>query len=333
MKITIYTLQKLLGILLIVLMLGEFSTLTIACKPKKVEAPVATPIPTPVPALGNLIFVQGGHLVELNLTNSEITPLTSGKSTEWFPATSPKGDQVVYWSNADSNVYNLWKLDLMNSQRTQLTFTDVNGLPTNEQNLLLNASASWSKDGKTIIYAQDGDIWAIDSDGYNPKTIISGQGAICPNFSPDGKSVMYLSNLNDTVYNLYVLNQSDKTIKQITQYTDWNVGSPSYSSDGSKILFNLYRGDVTQVYTAKADGSEPINLTNNVRSLSPCFGQGDKKIYYAAYGPSGDSNLNIYIMSATGADVKSLTTDGGASPSWAPIFMPTSSPISSIKQN
>jgi len=327
MKITLNAIQKLVGILLVVLVLSEFSTLTIACKPKKIEASIATPTPTPVPALGNLIFVQGGHLVELNLTNSEITPLTTGKSTEWFPVTSPKGDQVVYWSNADSNVYNLWKLNLTNSQRTQLTFNDVNGLPSNEQNLLLNASASWSRDGKTIIYAQDGDIWAIDSDGYNPKTILSGQGAICPNFSPDGKSVLYLSNLNDAVYNLYVLNQSDKTIKQITQYTDWNVGAPSYSMDGSKILFNLYRGDVTQVYTAKADGSEPINLTNNVRSLSPCFGQDDKKIYYAAYGPSGDSNLNIYIMSASGADVKALTTNGGASPSWAPLFVlaPTAS--------
>ena len=320
MKTMLLNFQKLTGVLLVILLIGEFSTLTIACKPKIVETSVAAPTPTPVPPLGNVIFVKGGHLVEFSLTDSQTTPLTSGKSTEWFPTVSPKGDQVVYWSNADSSVYNLWDLNLTNLQRTQLTFNDKDGLPPSEQNLLLNASASWSADGKTIIYAQDGDIWAIDSDGYNPKTILSGQGALCPNFSPDSKSVLYLSNLNDTVYNLYVLNQSDKTIKQITQYTDWNVGAPSYSTDGSKILFNLYRGDLTQVYTAKADGSSPINLTSNIRSLSPSFGQGDKKIYYAAYGP--DSDLNIYVMSANGTDVKALTTDGGSSPSWAPIFAP-----------
>jgi len=316
--------QKLAGIFLTLLIMVEVSTFNIACKPKKVEVPVLAPTPTPVPPLGNVIFVQGGHLVEFNLTNSQITPLTSGKSTEWFPKVSPKGDQVIYWSNADSNVYNLWSLNLINSQRTQLTFNDQTGLPPSEQNLLLNASASWSADGKTIIYAQDGDIWAIDSDGYNPKTVLSGQGALCPNFSPDGKSVLYLSNLNDLVYNLYLLNQSDKSIKKITDYTDWNVGAPSFSADGSKILFNLYRGDLTQVYTAKTDGSEPINLTSNIRSLSPSFGQGDKKIYYAAYGPSEDSDLNIYVMSANGADTKALTTDGGSSPSWAPIFVPVS---------
>jgi Tol biopolymer transport system component len=331
MRTIITNLQKTTGIFLVLIILAGFLTETIACKPKVVEAPAAVPTPTPVPPLGNVIFVQDGHLVEFNLTNSEITPLTSGKSTEWFPKASPKGDQVIYWSNADSNVFNLWSLNLNNSQRTQLTFNDQTGLPPNEQNLLLNTSASWSADGKTIIYTQDGDIWSMDSDGYNPKTILSGQEALCPNFSPDGKSVLYLSNLNDLVYNLYLLNQSDKTIKKVTDYTDWNVGAPSFSADGSKILFNLYRGDVTQVYTAKVDGSEPINLTNNVRSLSPSFGQGDKKIYYAAYGPSGDSDLNIYVMSSNGTDVKALTTDGGASPSWAPIYVPTSAPTTPSK--
>jgi len=331
MKNKIINLQKIAGIFLILILFGGFLISTIACKPKVVEAPVTPPTPTPVPPLGNIIFTQGGHLVEFNLTTSETAPLTSGKSTEWFPKVSPKGDQVLYWSNADSNVYNLWSLNLGNSQRTQLTFNDQTELPSNEQNLLLNTSASWSSDGKTIIYTQDGDIWAMDSDGYNPKTILSGQAALCPNFSPDGKSVLYLSNLNDLVYNLYLLNQSDKTIRKVTNYTDWNVGAPSFSVDGSKILFNLYRGDVTQVYTAKADGTDPINLTNNVRSLSPSFGQGDKKIYYASYGPSGDSDLNIYVMSANGTDVKALTTDGGASPSWAPIFVPVSAPATPSK--
>ena len=118
-----------------------------------------------------------------------------------------------------------------------------------------------------------------------------------------------------------------KTITQITNYTDWNVGSPSYSMDGSKILFNLYRGDETQVYTAKSDGTDPLNLTNNVRSLSPRFGQDDKKIFYASYGTGSDSTLNIYVMSSNGTDVKALTTNGGSSPSWAVGFTAVSSVV------
>ncbi len=306
---------------MVLALVAGFSTLSLtACKPRKIQTSDTTPVPTPLPVFGNVVFVQGGHLVEMNLANSAITPLTSGKSIEWFPVVSPHGDQVLYWSNADSDVYNLWKLNLSDAQRTQLTFDDQDGLPPNEQNLLMNAGAAWSTDGKTIIYAQGGDIWAIDSDGYNPKTILSGHGSLCPSFSPDGKSVLYLSSLNDTVYNLYVLNQSDNTIKQITHYTDWNVGSPSYSSDGSRILYNLYRGDVTQIYTARADGTDPLNLTSNVRCLSPRFGQGDKKVYYAAYGTDAESVLNVYVMSLNGLDVTELTMNGGSSPSWAAGF-------------
>ncbi len=301
------------------------------CKPKKVQTEQPTPVPTPVPVLGSVVFTQGGHLVALNLANNQTTPLTSGKSTEWFPVVSPKGDQVVYWSNADTNIYNLWKMDLASAQRTQLTFNETDGLHPSDQNLLMNDAATWSTDQKSIVYAQDGDIWQIDADGYNPKTILSGHAAFCPSYSPDGKSVLYLSAGNDPVYNLFTMNLSDHTIKQITQYTDWNVGSPNYSADGTKIVFNLYRRDVTQIYMTKSDGTDPLNLTNNVRSLSPRFGQGDKKVYYAAYGVGDETTLNIYVMSTNGLDVKALTTNGGASPSWGTQFNTAPAPAAKTK--
>jgi len=51
--------KKLTGFFLAMLFLAEFSTLTIGCKPKIVEAPVAAPTATPIPPLGNLIFCAG----------------------------------------------------------------------------------------------------------------------------------------------------------------------------------------------------------------------------------------------------------------------------------
>jgi len=85
---------------------------------------------------------------------------------------------------------------------------------------------------------------------------------------------------------------------------------------------------VTQVYLTKADGSDPINVTSTGHCLSPRFGQGDKKIYYASSGSGGDTTLNIYAISANGLDAKAITTNGGASPTWiaqivAPAAVPT----------
>jgi TolB protein len=254
----------------------------------------------------------------MDLESSQVTPLTSGKSTEWFPACSPLGDQVVYWSNAEGN-YNLWKVNLDGSNRVQLTFEEDGGLQPSEENLLINAAASWSPDGKKIYYSLNGELWVMDSDGYNPETLLTGKKAFCPFVSLDGSTLYFISNSEDPVYNLWTLNFQDKSLKKLTNYTDWNVGSPSLSADGKKILFNLYRANTSQVYTMNAaDGLEPLNLTTNNRSLCPRFAIKDRKILFAAYGSGDDVALNLFLENANGTETKTLTTDGGASPSWAP---------------
>jgi Tol biopolymer transport system component len=291
-----------------------------ACKKKQELPPPPPPTPTPVLPPGSLVFVQRGHLARLDLDNSQVTPLTGGTSTEWFPACSPDGSQVLYWSNAEGGVYNLWKINLDGSNRTQLTYDDTNTLKTSDQNLLVNDAASWSADGKRIYYAINGNIWVMDWDGFNPETVLNGHSALCPVPSPDGKSVVFITNADDTVYNLWSVTLSDKTVNKLTSYTDWNVGSPSFSKDGRRILFNLYKSDMTQVYTVDAaDGSNPINLTQNNRSLCPRFAQNDKKIVFCSYGTGEDVGLEVYLMNANGTEIgKSLTPDGGSSPSWAP---------------
>lgn len=287
------------------------------CRSKQAPPPPA-PIPTPTPLAGNIVFTQSGHLAKLSLRDSQTTPLTSGKSSEWFPSCSPKGSQVAYWSNAENGVYNLWKLNLEDSKRVQLTFNDENILGSGDLNLLLNDSPAWTADGRSIVYVQNGDVWQIDADGFNPETLLSGHAALsaCP--SPDGKTLVYVSSDNDSAYNLFLLTLSDKSVKKLTNYTDWNVGSPSYSPDGKKILFNLYHGDSSQLYTVNLDGSEAGSVTTDLHSLCPKYVQNGSKILYCTYGAGEDSALNIYLMNANGTDPKPLTTQGGASPSWGP---------------
>ena len=305
---------------------------TTGCKRK--EAPPPPPAPTPIPVIppGSIVFIQRGHLARLDLESSQITPLTSGKSTEWFPSCSPAGDQVIYWSNAEGG-YNLWKINLDGSNRVQITFEQDNGLQTGDQNLLVNAAASWSADGKRIYYVIGGDLWVMDSDGFNPETVLLGHKALCPFVSADGKILYFISDIDDAVRNLWALTLSDKTAKKLTEYTDWNVGSPSMSSDGKKIIFNLYRANTSQVYTVSPDGSDALNLTTNNRSLCPRFAMKDRKIVYCAYGIGEDVALNMFIMNNNGTEIKPLTTEGGSSPSWAPArilsIAPVSSPVTS----
>lgn len=317
--------------LALLLVLGLLTTT--GCKKKIEIPPPPPPTPTPVIPPGSLVFIQKGHLARLDMDSSQITPLTSGRSTEWFPVCSPKGDQVIYWSNyvegaGPLGVYNLWKMNLDGSARIQLTFEEEGTLQTSDQNLRINDSASWSFDGKRVLYVVGGDIWVMDSDGFNPETLLLGHNALCPILSPDGKTVVFITNTDDQVYNLWALNLEEKTVKKLTNYTDWSVGSPSYSMDGKKILFNLYRSNVTQVYTVNAeDGSEPLNITNNSHSLCPRFAVNDRKVVYSSFGTGEDSGLNLFSVNINGTETKTLTTDGGASPSWAPARVVAAAPL------
>jgi Tol biopolymer transport system component len=303
------------------LLIGTFGAW--GCRPKKMEAPPPPPTPTPVIPAGSLVYVQRGHLVRLDLESSQNVPLTSGKSTEWFPACSPKGDQVAYWSNAEKGIYNLWMINLDGSNRLQLTFDEESALGAEEQNLLLNDSPAWSSDGKKIIYSLAGELWQMDSDGYNPETLLTGHHAFCPSFSPDGKSILFVSMGEDTVYNLWAMSLSDRSLKKLTNYSDWNVGSPSYSMDGKKIIFNLYRENQTQVYTVNDDGSNPLNLTNNNRSLCPRFALKDHKLVFCSFETGVDVGLTIDEANINGTEIKPLVTGNASSPSWAPARVVT----------
>ncbi len=119
----------------------------------------------------------------------------------------------------------------------------------------------------------------------------------------------------DPVYNLYKYNLNNHSIVKITNYTDWNVGAPSYSEDGQRILCVLFRENISQIYTMASDGTSAANLTTDNTSLYPRFAQKDKKIVFCA--TSEEMGVEVYMMNANGTDRKKLSPLGGSAPSWA----------------
>ena len=101
-------------------------------------------------------------------------------------------------------------------------------------------------------------------------------------------------------------------------------GAPEWSPDGQRIAFDRYGYDVgsEKVFVAKADGSNPANITdNNTINRAPAWSPDGTKIAFSAGTPDDDSPYeDIYVMSTDGSNRTRLTYDPEPDtyPSWSP---------------
>jgi Tol biopolymer transport system component len=132
-------------------------------------------------------------------------------------------------------------------------------------------------------------------------------------WSPDGTRMAF-SDGND----IWVASQSD--IRNITNTPVGGNVWPTWSPDGFRIAFASMRDGNAEVYSANADGSNPLNLTNNPASDSqPAWSPDGTRIAFAS---DRDGNSEIYSMSAAdGADLTRHTatpTAADTNPVWSP---------------
>ncbi|MBT8397525.1 MAG: PD40 domain-containing protein, partial [Gemmatimonadetes bacterium] len=95
---------------------------------------------------------------------------------------------------------------------------------------------------------------------------------------------------------------------------------PAWSPDGSKIAFTTDRDGNEEVYVMNADGSNPVNLTNNSASDVVWAGGWSPDGTRIVFQTGRTGNSELYVMNADGSDPVNLTTShlqekGGA---WSP---------------
>ena len=116
-------------------------------------------------------------------------------------------------------------------------------------------------------------------------------------FSPDEKTIAYLSNESGT-YQVWKLDVESGKTKQLTNFED-SVGMVRYSPKESTLLFAKDTdGDENyQLYIMNDDGSNPIALTADPKSrfLSPLFSPNGKKIAYTS-NERNKEFFDIYVM-------------------------------------
>ncbi|MGE3174320.1 MAG: TolB family protein [Planctomycetota bacterium] len=215
------------------------------------------------------------------------------------------GLRVTFTSNRNGSL-NLWSCTLDGGDLRQLTTGGSDVGP------------AWSPDGRRLAFHSHRSggwkIWVVEFDAEDrpgrPQRLTKGSGGsfryeYFPCWSPDGAHVAF-ERWDDQRkrFELHVVDRDGGNERTIAR-GDGHDRQPSWSPDGSSLLFTSQRDGDAEVYAAPVDGdAPPRNL-----SRSPAVD------FAAAWSPDGarilfhsdrDGEFATYTMAADGTDVRPL---------------------------
>jgi Tol biopolymer transport system component len=202
----------------------------------------------------------GFDIFKADLDGKNARPLTTTDRYD-AEATIRKDGTIVFTSLRDGDL-DIYTMDKNGKNVKKLT---------NE--LGYDGGPFWSADGKQIVYRayhpqtdkekedylgllKDNlirptklDIWVMNADGSNKRRVTNlNKAAFAPYFFPNGKRIIFSSNLDDPRgrnFELYAVNVDGSDLERIT-YHDLFDGFPMFSPDGKKLVFCSNRNAAKQ---------------------------------------------------------------------------------------
>jgi TolB protein len=288
------------------------------------SAPGSIPLPSAADQLtGHIVYTCQLFKVQamdqvciINADGSGMRRLTTQDNLRhYYPSLAPDGQSVVYSSFRESNVYEIYELDLNDGSLDRLT----NRLG------VLNAPEI-SPDGTAITFTRGNprtgqqQIMVMDRDGGDPGNIPQIEGWD-PTWSPDGGQILYASGAEGTAQ-LFIVNREGGGRRQVSNLPAIR-GRSDWSPDGGSIV--TYSGPAwnREVYIMNADGSNARQLTpTGGNSQGPSFSPDGQWVVFTAYfDHNGDDHgCEIYIIRTDGTDLRRLTDNDYCDyqPRWGP---------------
>lgn len=172
-------------------------------------------------------------------------PLLNGRSPS-SPQMSPDGSKIVFgWNQTGVRKLDLWILDYPSGNKRLLVEANkVMDLPRQDDTRTKQdkdeaelydggiSSATWSPDGKEILFSYKGRTFISDLNGSFQPLVDSNSGMFSVQYSPDGKYISYLSGSN-----LFRMARDGSKVKQLTFVSKpgTSIGDYSWSPDSKQI--------------------------------------------------------------------------------------------------
>jgi hypothetical protein len=179
---------------------------------------------------------------------------------------------------------------------------------------------NWTRDGKTLIFNQDGKIMKIPASGGTPDAVNIGAATRCNGshgLSPDGNWLAISCSMPEKPESrIYIVPSNGGTPRLITEHPNsyWH----SWSPDGKVIVFTRPDHGSLNIYAISAEGGEERALTaGNGVSDDPDFSPDGKYIYFNS---DRSGNMQIWRMRPDGSGPEQVTFDDLVN--WTPHISP-----------
>lgn len=154
-----------------------------------------------------------------------------------------------------------------------------------------NANPSLSPDGKRLVYNCGSQICVADVDGSHVRSLTNDTTLkfFDPKWSPDGKAIAYYVEKGDQKDQIWTMNADGKNERLLTN----NVGHnyyPTWSADGTRLMFSSDRDGTRALYTMNADGT---NIQRFVEKASTGRFSPDGKRLALVMGGRTDSRIVV----------------------------------------
>ncbi|HLB61963.1 MAG TPA: hypothetical protein VJN50_04420 [Actinomycetota bacterium] len=224
---------------------------------------------------------------------SDAMPLTPDDSEELYPDHSPDGSRIAFvrWQQRETGI---WVMDADGSNQRLVWAPSDSDIFNIEQ-------VRWSPDGERIGFVLeeailkdpppeagvpysrlDQSIWVMNADGSYARQIVDGGEGAAFDWSPDGAEIVF-----------------SRTVR--------------LSDEGEKARFS------SDLYVAKADGTDEVQLTSDGQSWNPAWSPDGSRIAFDTSAPGSDWEQQVEVMNVDGTH-RHVVAPGSDrySPSWSP---------------